>query len=866
MKTIFLMGVCHFLLNGYYSDLPLIHKFEDNMKRTIIQDILPFVEKPSRYLGGEINSIKKDPEKVRLRFALAFPDLYEIGMSHFGIQILYHVLNLNENIGAERFFAPGTDMEDRLKKSSLPIFSLESGRPIYEFDIIGFSLLYELNYTNILTMLDLGNIPFLASERDENHPFVIAGGPCVCNPEPVADFFDAMVLGDGEKVIMEMAYAWLEWKKEQGNKNSLLKIWSEIEGVYIPSFFDVKFTKEGFQKTTPKFSGYKEVRRTILQDLDSAPFPGSPVIPFGKPVHDRLRLELARGCTRGCRFCQAGMIYRPVRERPLSSLLSLAECAISSTGYEDISLLSLSTGDYTAISLLIKELMTEYQSRHIAISLPSLRAGTLTPQLMELIKKVRKTGFTIAPEAGSQRLRNIINKNITEEDIFTTVRDAFRAGWQIIKLYFMSGLPFETGEDIMAICNLVKELKAFSTRKSKRAKINVSLGTFVPKPHTPFQWSPQLSLDQSGEKIQFVKQNLAKLRGIHFKWQKPQSSVIEGVFSRGDRSLSRLIISAYEKGCRFDGWTDKFRYDLWLEAFNDTGIDMDFFTVRKRDVSEPLPWDHINMGITKEFLKDELKKALKGELTKDCRDGSCNTCGVCDFEKIEPRVYPVDEINGNSGKSRKKPENKKENNTIIFEVSYSKKGPAKYLGHLEMVSIFLRALRRARFPLLYSKGFHPMPKVAFNDPLPIGMESRKEVFYMSLTENLDPSGIPELINSGLPDGLRILSANIAPLRSKRKNKSREIYEIEIRAGIFDKTRLESFMEKDSHLVRRINKKGKVKYIDLKEVVSRICIVSDRKMELEVKNIEGKKVRPFEIIKEVFMLHPDIIKSANIIKF
>ncbi len=842
------------------------------MKKSYIQDILPFVEKPSQYLGGEINQVKKDPEKVRLRFALAFPDLYEIGTSHFGIQILYHILNLNEETGAERFFAPGPDMEARIRKSSLPLLSLESGRPLSAFDIIGFSLLYELNYTNILTMLDLGNIPFLASDRDESHPFVIAGGPSVCNPEPVADFFDAMVLGDGEKVIRDMAKAWLEWEKGQNrDKDSLLKIWSQIEGVYVPCFFDVKFTKQGFQETKPKFSGYKEVKRAILPDLDSAPFPSSPVIPFGKPVHDRLRLELARGCTRGCRFCQAGMIYRPVRERAPSSVLSLCGCAISSTGYEDISLLSLSTGDYTAISCLMKELMTKYQGSHIAISLPSLRAGTLTPDLMELIKKVRKTGFTIAPEAGSQRLRDIINKNITKQDIFTTVRDAFSAGWQVIKLYFMSGLPFEMDKDIIAICDLVKELKSFCAQKSKKAKINVSLGTFVPKPHTPFQWSSQVCVEEAAEKIGFVKQNLAKLRGIRFKWQQPRVSLIEGVFSRGDRSLSRLIISAYEKGCRFDGWTDKFRYDLWEKAFEDTGTDTDFFTVRKRDVSEPLPWDHINMGITKKFLEKELEKAQRGELTKDCRDGACNGCGVCDFEKIEPRIYPPAEIREDSGAPRngpenKRAENKKKDETIIFEVDYSKTGPAKYFGHLEMVSIFLRAFRRAKIPLLYSKGFHPMPKISFNDPIPMGIESRKEIFYMSVTKNYDPAEIPEMINSRLPAGLRILSARIAPLRSKRKKNPTEIYGIEIRTGIFDKMRLESFVKKDSHPVKRISKKGKVKYIDLKEVVSRICILSDRKIELEVKNIEGKKVRPFEIIKEVFMLHQDIIKSANIIKF
>jgi radical SAM family uncharacterized protein len=412
-----------------------------------LDDILPFVEKPSRYLGSEVNTIKKDLGRVKLRFALAFPDLYEIGTSHFGMQILYNVLNAHADIAAERIFTPAVDMQARLRQAGQPLFSLESHEPVNHFDIVGFSLLYELNYTNVLGMLDLAGIPFLATDRDGDHPLVIGGGPCTVNPEPVADFFDAIVVGDGENTIMQMAEVWLNWHESPaGGRQSLLKSWSKIEGVYIPSFFEPRFDTDGFQTVVPRMADYTRVTRAIVGDLDQVPFPEKPIIAYGRPVHDRLRLEVSRGCTRGCRFCQAGMIYRPVRERSPEQLMSLAARSIATTGYEDISLLSLSTGDYGCIAPLIEQLMVNFEPEHVAISLPSLRAGTLTPELINLIKKVRKTGFTIAPEAGSQRLRDVINKNISEDEIINTVQNAFDLGWQVIKLYFMIGLPTETDE------------------------------------------------------------------------------------------------------------------------------------------------------------------------------------------------------------------------------------------------------------------------------------------------------------------------------------------------------------------------------------------------------------------------------------
>ena len=466
------------------------------MRETSIQDILPLVQIPSRYLGCEINQIKKSWEKTNLHVALAFPDLYEIGTSHFGIQILYGMLNAQEDILAERVFAPAPDMEEQLRKNQKALCSLESQTPVEQFDILGFSLLYELNYTNMVNMLDLGGIGLFADQRGEEDPFVIAGGPCTCNPEPVADFFDAIVVGDGEAVILQMTDKWKAWRQtDKRKRKGLLQCWSQIKGVYIPSFFDVSDDTGGSRRLIPQTAAHQFVERAIVADLNDAPFPSKPIIPFGRPIHDRLRMEIARGCTRGCRFCQAGMIYRPVRERQPEAVLSSVKQSLLDTGYEDLSLLSLSTGDYSCIAPLMKKIMAFGINDRVAVSLPSLRADSLTPELMELIRKVRKTGFTIAPEAGSQRLRDVINKNITEADILETVENAFSLGWKLIKLYFMVGLPTETHEDIEAIVKLVKRLKSVTQKQGGSRKITVSVATFVPKPHTPFQWEPQLSLE-----------------------------------------------------------------------------------------------------------------------------------------------------------------------------------------------------------------------------------------------------------------------------------------------------------------------------------------------------------------------------------
>ncbi len=809
---------------------------------TTVQDLLPHAQCPSRYLGGEINTVSKDPESVSCSFGLAFPDLYEIGTSHFGIQILYSLLNGRPDTGAERFFTPAPDMAESLRKTGTPIFSLENRRPMIDFDIIGFSLLYELNYTNVLMMLDLAGIPFRARDRDEAHPFIIAGGPCTCNPLPVADFFDAIVVGEGEAVIHTLTDAFIDWKKRDGrNRETLLDRWGEIEGVWIPS----------------RPPG---VRRVLVPDLNACPFPTTPILPYGKPVHDRLRLEIARGCTRGCRFCQAGMIYRPARERSPQTLMDLARDSLAATGYTDLSLLSLSTGDYSGIAPLMEGLMGRCAQDRVAVSLPSLRAGTLTPELMRLIRKVRKTGFTIAPEAGSDRLRRVINKNITEADIQKTVSDAVDMGWKVIKLYFMIGLPEETDADLAEMVGLVDELRRFKPAKGRRPQINVSVGTFIPKPHTPFQWAPQLSLEASKEKIEWLREKL-RLPGVRFKWQQPEVSRIEGLFARGDRQLNALLIRAYELGCRLDGWSDHFSYSRWTRAMEETEIDIDAYTTRGRSVEAPLPWDLVDMRVEKQFLIEEWQRARQGLQTGDCRDGECNACGVCDFKRIAPKTFPPDIL---SPPLRDRDESRGVERFQNMTAFYAKRGDGRFFGHLEMVNIFIRAMRRAGLRLKYSEGFHPLPKISFEDPLPIGLESESEAFYFTLAEPVPAQMILERLNVQLPQGLYL--TGIGPGgRKSRHLPDRIRYVIRLKNGHrFDPYAIECFRNAQEWIVERIRPNGKVRRVDLAEVLSEIRLQED-KLLLTVLQLEGKSVRPPEVIVSLFDLPEDAIRSAEILR-
>lgn len=610
----------------------------------LLERILPRVAKPGRYTGNEWNIIRKDWANTPIRFALAFPDIYDVGTGHLGYKILYSILNGRMDTLAERVYAPWVDMEAEMRKHGLPLFSLENRRGLSEFDLVGFTLQYELSYTNILNMLDLGGIPLLAKERTHHHPFVVGGGPCAFNPEPLAVFFDLFVIGDGEEAIIDLVDCYAQWRRQKGDnpgdRTDFLKQVAAIPGVYVPSLYHVEYCGDGRVEEIAPIGpeAPPKITKRVVQDLDKASYPNTFVVPYVETIHDRIMLEVMRGCTRGCRFCQAGMIYRPARERRRRRLLEQAKDLVSSTGYEEISLSSLSTSDYSDIQQLIEDLMAQYGDCGIAISLPSLRLDSFSVGLADQIQKQRRTSLTFAPEAGTQRLRDVINKNVTETDLLSAAEAAFGAGWDTIKLYFMIGLPTETLEDVAGINELTRKVLELGRHirgregKAGRVKVNVSVGSFVPKSHTPFQWAAQTPSDVLGERQQYLRKLLSD-RSISFSWTDVERSFLEAVIARGDRKIGEVILAAWQGGCKLDTWTEQFDYDKWTEAFRATGIDPDFYSLRQRDLGETLPWDHIETGISKEFLQQEWMRAHHGQLTPDCRYG-CTGCGLCPGLKV----------------------------------------------------------------------------------------------------------------------------------------------------------------------------------------------------------------------------------------
>lgn len=601
------------------------------MRINLSDDILLNVKKPAKYTGNEWNMVRKNPEDVDVRFAFCFPDDYEIGMSHLGMKILYHILNKREDTYCERVFAPWTDMEEKLRKNNIPLFSLETYTPLSEFDMVGFTLQYEMSYTNILNMLDLGGIPVLAKDRKDKMPFVLAGGPCAVNPEPLADFIDFFVIGEGEEVTNEIIDEYKVWKSSGESREEFLIRIAKIEGIYVPGFYDVDYNEDGTVKSiTPNREGVpSRVKRRIIEDLDKVDFPEDIIVPYVGTVHDRIMLEIFRGCIRGCRFCQAGFIYRPLRERSYEKLLDIAKKSVEKTGYEEISLVSLSTSDYSKLPELCNNLIEYTEEEKVNLSLPSLRLDNFSLQLMEKASKVRKSGLTFAPEAGSQRLRDVINKGITEEDLFNSVKIAVAGGWNSVKLYFMMGLPTETMEDVEAIGELGIKLldQCRDIPNGKSLKITLSTSCFVPKPFTPFQWEPMDEMEKLMEKQLHLKNTIRKHRRITYNYHDAKLSMLEAVLARGDRRTGQVLYTAWKKGCKFDGWAEFFDFNKWMEAFEECGLDPEFYANRRRSFSEVLPWDHINIGVTKRFLQKECEKAYKGEVTRNCSE-NCSFCGA----------------------------------------------------------------------------------------------------------------------------------------------------------------------------------------------------------------------------------------------
>lgn len=610
-------------------------------KLALSDEILLTVEKPARYIGNEVNSVMKDKKDVAIRFAMCFPDVYEIGMSHLGIQILYDMFNQRDDIWCERVYSPWTDLDKIMREKQIPLFALESQEPVKDFDFLGITIQYEMCYTNILQVLELSQIPLMAEERTKEHPFVIGGGPCTYNPEPLADFFDLFYMGEGETVYFRLMDLYKEWKESGASREEFLRRASHIPGIYVPSLYDVIYKEDGtILEMKPKYEDVPaKVEKQIFMEMTDAPYPEKPVVPFIKATQDRVVLEIMRGCIRGCRFCQAGQLYRPTRQKDVKVLKEYAYKMLKNTGHEEISLSSLSSSDYQQLEELVTFLIDEFKGKGINISLPSLRIDAFSLDVMSKVQDIRKSSLTFAPEAGSQRMRNVINKGLTEDDILRGAGLAFEGGWNKVKLYFMLGLPTETEEDMKGIAHLAEKIakRYYEIPKDQRngkCQITISTSFFVPKPFTPFQWAPMNTMDEFLGKARIVnaevKEQLNR-KSLKYNWHQADVTILEGILARGDRKVAKAILSAYRKGCIYDAWGEQFHYDRWLNAFEETGIDLDFYTTRKRDLDEVFPWDFIDIGVTKKFLQNEWKRATEETVTPNCRM-QCSGCGAMKYK------------------------------------------------------------------------------------------------------------------------------------------------------------------------------------------------------------------------------------------
>ncbi len=850
--------------DDYWINTEIIPEKEDTPFSSI-EAILPLVKKPGRYIGGELNSINKSWSSAAVRFCLIFPDLYEIGMSHQGLQILYHILNQDDRFLAQRCYAPDIDFEAQLRRIDVPLFALESHRRLADFDVLGFTLPYELCYTNILTVLDLAGLPLRACDRDESHPFVIGGGSCCLNPEPVADFFDAIVLGDGEEVILELGECLQAAKQQELGKNEILLRMAAINGVYIPALFKPLYDGETFLGIQPLAKGYETVRRRVVARLLDPAVLSKPLVPIVKPVHDRLGIEIARGCTRGCRFCQAGMIYRPVRERSVEDILELAEQGIANSGFDELAMLSLSTGDYSCLPEALTSLMNRFADEYVSVSMPSMRVGTLTPEIIAQIKRVRKTGFTVAPEAGTDRMREVINKGITEEDLLATCRDAFSAGWNLIKFYFMIGLPTETEEDVDAIVELAKKARAQAGEKG-RVQINVSVACFIPKPHTPFQWHGQLDLDEAKARLNRLKKILPR-KGFKLKWHDAHTSLLEGVFSRGDRRLSQLVETAWRSGVRLDGWSEHFRLENWQNAAEQCGLDLNSY-LRSRTLDEPLPWDHLDCGVDRAFLEQEWQHALERSYTPDCRNHGCQKCGLCDFATIYPQT--IKSCPRPSAMPVTKPLPNEEL-SFRYAIHYSRLGDSRFYGHLELLQLVFRVLRRAGLPVLFSRGYNPSPRVSFSQALPVGMESLVEHFLVDLARPIaDTAAIVEVLNREFPKTIRVIEVEMAP--GKQQSDLQATYRIlrsslpgsEILSDQELRQRVQKFLAGKEFIIERFRKR-KRKTLDIRPLVTSVSC-HETIIELVLVHPHGRAgVGPFELLQKMLGLTTDQARMLRIMK-
>jgi len=826
------------------------------MKRTpSIEDILRKVEKPGRYLGGEWNEIRKDPYQIKAKVALVFPDIYEIGMSYLGQKILYTLLNNHSSILAERVYAPWVDFEQQLRLHQRPLFSLENKIPLHDFDFLGFSLLYELNYTNILTILDLGQIPLLSSERNLNFPLIIGGGPAVFNPEPIASIFDLFLVGDGEEAFIEIIEKFLLLRKELNDKEMLLKELSRIKGVYVPSLYESFQPQESnLLAVRPIDEAPAKIEKRTFDGFNQSSFPEKIVVPNIQAVFDRVAVEVARGCPQKCRFCQALNIYFPYRVKSPSIIIQNIFNSLQATGYEDASLASLSISDYPYLDEVIDSLMKEFAERKISLSLSSLRPKGLTSDVAKNIIKVRKTGFTLVPEAGTQRLRRVINKDLKEAEIFEAAANAFSQGWKLLKLYFMVGMPTERDEDLEGIIRMVKEIiKIGSEILDAPPRINLSVSSFIPKPHTPFQW---LKMEEERillEKHRFLKSSLKRYHSIRFKDHPLKSSILEGVFSRGDRKLIKPLLKAWENGARFDSWEDKFKFPVWEEAFEFEKIDPHLY-LAPLSKDALLPWSHIDCGLKKSHLIKELSKALKEESTPSCLDNECGPCQGCEFwPQLEKEFKEKIRI-----KTKRSPALGKKTESIFrYWAYYSKLNRACFLSHLDLSSVIQRALRRANISVAYSKGFHPKMLISYLPALPLGMRGKGEVMEFRSEYHYTPKEFVCQVNDFLPSGLEFFDL-----------KKLENHEPSLSASI-DKM-VYSFDLENNEVIEAIEnhrREKKMPSLDNYEIAHQLIELflknneesqvgfsldeKEGKLYFSMNYYQEKGIRPQEIIKEIF---------------
>lgn len=788
--------------------------------------------KPSRYIGNELNMYKKEFYEQRscVRLALCFPDVYEIGMSHLGLKILYDIVNKLPFAQAERVFSPWIDLEEYIKRNNIPLTSLESGRPLNDFDVIGFSLQYELSYTTVLNMLDLGGIPIRSDDRLNSSnplPIVIAGGPCTVNPAPMAKFIDAFLIGDGEDAIVELMDLVRHWKLS-GNKkrDTLIREIGNLEGFYVPLVHSTNY----------------KIKKRLQLDLDQSPYPVKPVLPYMAIVHDRLNIEVSRGCTKGCRFCQAGMIYRPLRERSLERVLSIAEESLKNSGYEEVSFTSLSAGDYSCLLPAIREFNKRFGEKKIALSLPSLRVGAVSRDVLREIRSIRKTGFTMAPEAATERLRNVINKDFNEEDYEKALFALFSEGWFNLKLYFMIGLPTEKGEDIEAIPLMaMKALKIAKRVIGRFVNIGITISPFVPKPHTPFQLLGQISLDEIRYKQRFLRESLISKK-FKYKGHDERMSYLEAIFSRGDESLSTLIEMAWKLGCRLDGWSELFDFDKWLDAMDKTGIDGRSYSEREFKKDEKLAWDNIDIGIEKEFLYKEYIKAISGERTEDCKK-VCLACGLkC---RSGSKIYTNENM---------REEDKVSNLRVLIQnpdsirvrAQFSKTGRLRYLSHLEVVSVILRAISRANIKINFTKGFHPSPEVSFGPPLNVGISGEREYFDMIVFSPFDIDFYIKKLNQTMPDGIIINKMAVISKNEKSLNSFINRYEYIINLNNSFKFRDIKQITNDSILVKRDDKN-----LDISRFIEGIYFEDEKSIRIILRDHDKIKVRLGEVVNAIF---------------